>query len=51
VKTWDQLEELQPTVLKMLKNSLLKHRVAHAYLLEGIRGTGKKEIALLITKA
>jgi DNA polymerase-3 subunit delta' len=30
---------------------LLKHRVAHAYLLEGIRGTGKKEIALLITKA
>ncbi|WP_045515591.1 DNA polymerase III subunit delta' [Neobacillus niacini] len=51
VKTWDQLEELQPTVLKMLKNSLLKNRVAHAYLLEGIRGTGKKEIALLITKA
>jgi DNA polymerase-3 subunit delta' len=51
VKTWDQLEELQPTVLKMLKNSLLKHRVAHAYLFEGIRGTGKKEIALLITKA
>ena len=51
MKTWDQLEELQPTVLKMLKNSLLKHRVAHAYLLEGIRGTGKKEIALLITKA
>lgn len=51
VKTWDQLEELQPAVLKMLKNSLLKHRVAHAYLLEGIRGTGKKEIALLITKS
>lgn len=51
VKTWDQLEELQPAVLKMLKNSLLKDRVAHAYLLEGIRGTGKKEIALLITKA
>ncbi|NYE09392.1 DNA polymerase-3 subunit delta' [Bacillus niacini] len=51
VKTWDQLEELQPAVLKMLKNSLLKQRVAHAYLLEGIRGTGKKEITLLITKA
>lgn len=51
MKTWDQLEELQPSVLKMLKNSLLKERVAHAYLLEGIRGTGKKEIALLITKA
>ncbi|MGZ4160508.1 MAG: DNA polymerase III subunit delta', partial [Neobacillus sp.] len=50
-KTWDQLEELQPTVLKMLKNSILKSRVAHAYLFEGIRGTGKREISLLMTKA
>ncbi|OLS34164.1 DNA polymerase III subunit delta' [Bacillus sp. MRMR6] len=50
VKSWDQLEELQPTVLKMLKNSVLKNRIAHAYLLEGIRGTGKREIGLLITK-
>ncbi|WP_040206594.1 DNA polymerase III subunit delta' [Neobacillus jeddahensis] len=50
-KTWDQLEELQPTVLKMLKNSLLKNRVAHAYLFEGMRGTGKKEVGLLLTKA
>ncbi|WP_160725694.1 DNA polymerase III subunit delta' [Bacillus sp. USDA818B3_A] len=51
VKTWDQLQELQPTVLRMLKNSLLKNRVAHAYLFEGMRGTGKKEIALLLTKS
>ncbi|NRD77449.1 DNA polymerase III subunit delta' [Bacillus sp. BRMEA1] len=51
VKTWDQLEKLQPTVLRMLKMSLVKHRVAHAYLFEGQRGTGKKEIGLLLTKA
>jgi DNA polymerase-3 subunit delta' len=51
VKTWDQLEEMQPTVLKMIKNSLVKNRVAHAYLFEGIRGTGKKELCLLLTKA
>ncbi|MCL6574086.1 MAG: DNA polymerase III subunit delta', partial [Bacillus sp. (in: Bacteria)] len=50
VKTWDQLEEFQPTVMKMLKNSLVKNRVAHAYLFEGIKGTGKREIALLLTK-
>ncbi|MEH7354727.1 DNA polymerase III subunit delta' [Neobacillus drentensis] len=50
-KTWDQLEELQPTVLKMLKNSLVKNRVAHAYLFEGMRGTEKKEVGLLLTKA
>jgi DNA polymerase-3 subunit delta' len=51
VKTWEQLEVLQPTVLKMVKNSLVKNRVAHAYLFEGMRGTGKKEISLLLTKA
>ena len=50
-KTWEQLEELQPTVLRMIKNSLLKNRVAHAYLLEGMRGTGKREIGFLFTKS
>ncbi|AZU59835.1 DNA polymerase III subunit delta' [Neobacillus mesonae] len=50
-KTWEQLEELQPTGLRMLKNSLKKQRVAHAYLFEGLRGTGKKEVGLLLTKA
>jgi DNA polymerase III subunit delta' len=51
VKTWDQLEKMQPTVLKMMKNSLLKNRVAHAYLLEGMRGTGKLEASMLLAKA
>jgi DNA polymerase III subunit delta' len=51
VNTWDQLEELQPAVLRMLKNSIVKNRVAHAYLFEGQRGTGKREIALLLTRA
>lgn len=51
VMTWDQLEQLQPTVLRMIKNSLLKNRVTHAYLLEGMRGTSKRDIGLLFTKA
>lgn len=50
-KTWEELEQLQPIVLKMLKNSLLKERVAHAYLFEGMRGTGKKEIGFLLAKS
>lgn len=50
-KSWEQLEEVQPTVLKMLKNSILKNRVAHAYLFEGMRGTGKKDISLLLAKS
>lgn len=50
-KTWTQLEEMQPSVLKMLKNSLIKDRLAHAYLFEGKRGTGKKEVGLLLAKS
>jgi len=47
---WEQLEELQPTVMKMLKNSILKNRVAHAYLFEGMRGTGKRDAGALLAK-
>jgi len=49
--TWEQLEALQPNVLKILQNSLLKERVAHAYLFEGSKGTGKKQISFLFAKA
>ncbi|MDP4169729.1 MAG: DNA polymerase III subunit delta' [Bacillota bacterium] len=50
-KTWEELEKVQPTVLKMMQNSIVKNRVGHAYLLEGMRGTGKKDIALLLARA
>lgn len=50
-RTWEQLEKIQPTVLQMLKNSILKDRLAHAYLFEGMRGTGKKEIGLMLAKS
>lgn len=50
-RNWNQLEAIQPTVLKMLKNSILRNRVSHAYLFEGIRGTGKKEVGLLLAKS
>ncbi|RTR26390.1 DNA polymerase III subunit delta' [Robertmurraya yapensis] len=51
VSTWDTLEEMQPNVLKMLKNSINKGRLAHAYLFEGMRGTGKKEVSMLLSKS
>ncbi len=50
-KTWEQLQEYQPLVLKMVENSLKKNRVAHAYLFEGSRGTGKKEVGFLLAKS
>jgi DNA polymerase-3 subunit delta' len=48
---WEQLEQYQPTVVKMLASSIEKGRVAHAYLFEGQRGTGKKEVSLLFAKS
>ncbi|MGG3739519.1 DNA polymerase III subunit delta' [Aeribacillus pallidus] len=51
VTTWEQFENVQPIVMQMLKNSLRKNRTAHAYMFEGMRGTGKKEAGLLFAKS
>ncbi|WNS75530.1 DNA polymerase III subunit delta' [Bacillus sp. DTU_2020_1000418_1_SI_GHA_SEK_038] len=51
VKTWEDLEGMQPVVLKMFKNSILKDRLAHAYLFEGMKGTGKREAGSLLAKS
>ncbi len=45
---WDQFEKEQPIAARLLKNSLVHHRIAHAYLFEGERGTGKKAGSLLL---
>lgn len=50
-KTWEQLEGIQPVVLKMFKNSIMKERLAHAYLFEGTKGTGKREAGILLAKS
>lgn len=51
MNTWESYETIQPTVMKMLKNSIKKGRLAHAYLFEGMRGTGKKDVSLLLSKS
>ncbi|WP_409296397.1 DNA polymerase III subunit delta' [Peribacillus sp. SCS-26] len=51
IRKWSELQQIQPHVYKMLKNSRVKNRVAHAYLFEGGRGTGKKEASLLLAKS
>ncbi|TMW69975.1 DNA polymerase III subunit delta' [Alteribacter natronophilus] len=48
---WEQLEATQPTVVRMLTNSLKKDRLAHAYLFEGGRGTGKLQMAMQLARA
>lgn len=48
---WETLEEIQPTALKMMKNTIEKDRLAHAYLFEGMRGTGKRALGLMVAKS
>ena len=50
-KTWEELEEIQPITLKMIKNSIQKNRLAHAYLFEGMRGTGKRDAGIVLAKS
>lgn len=48
--SWEELSERQPVATKMLKNAVMKNCVAHAYLFDGPRGTGKRELALFYIK-
>jgi DNA polymerase-3 subunit delta' len=47
---WNQFAE-QPVVADLLSRSLKNGRLAHAYLLSGPRGAGKKRIALHLAKS
>ncbi|AST93961.1 DNA polymerase III subunit delta' [Sutcliffiella cohnii] len=51
LKSWTQLSDVQPTVAKIVVNSLRRDRIAHAYLLDGMKGTGKKETSYLFAKS
>lgn len=50
MRTWSEVEKIQPLASKILTNSMTKNRISHAYLIQGERGTGKKTIALLLAK-
>ena len=49
--TWQRLKQKQATVVRQLENSLKTSRLAHAYIFEGEKGTGKREIALQLGKS
>ncbi|WP_285769298.1 DNA polymerase III subunit delta' [Peribacillus sp. SI8-4] len=50
-KTWQDMSRIQPQVMTMLQNSIMKDRVAHAYLFEGEKGTGKQDISNVFAKS
>ncbi|UOQ44691.1 DNA polymerase III subunit delta' [Halobacillus salinarum] len=51
MESWKETKELQPLVGQMLKNSITKQRISHAYLFQGDRGTGKRELSILFAKS
>lgn len=44
-------QHTQPVAAGILKRTIEKNRLAHAYLFEGSRGTGKQDLAKLVAKA
>lgn len=50
MRTWSEMETIQPQASRMITNSIKKNRISHAYLIQGNRGTGKEAIATLIAK-
>ena len=50
IKSWSDLD-YQPTVARIVTNSLERNRIAHAYLLDGMKGTGKKDVSFLFAKS
>ncbi|CAG9623059.1 DNA polymerase III subunit delta' [Sutcliffiella rhizosphaerae] len=50
ITSWSALQS-QPTVARIVMNSLERNRIAHAYLLDGMKGTGKKEVSYLFAKS
>ncbi|RLL41702.1 DNA polymerase III subunit delta' [Oceanobacillus piezotolerans] len=50
MKTWAEVEKIQPLASRIITNSIKKDRISHAYLIQGERGTGKEAIARLIAK-
>ncbi|MCG5103345.1 DNA polymerase III subunit delta' [Oceanobacillus alkalisoli] len=51
MNNWSELVEIQPLATQILTNSITKGRISHAYLLQGERGTGKEQIALVMAKS
>ncbi|WP_059105334.1 DNA polymerase III subunit delta' [Shouchella shacheensis] len=51
MRTWKDLQEIQPRVVPMLVSSIKKNRLTHAYLFEGEAGSGKMDVALQMAKS
>ncbi|GGL63981.1 DNA polymerase III subunit delta' [Sporolactobacillus putidus] len=48
--SWKTLDNQQKTAARVLRHAVQRHELAHAYLLEGPEGTGKRQAALLLAQ-
>ncbi|WP_085522394.1 DNA polymerase III subunit delta' [Tuberibacillus sp. Marseille-P3662] len=48
---WQAISDKQPVAARILMNGIRNDQLAHAYLFEGVRGTGKKQTALMLAQA
>lgn len=48
MKIEQNLQSIQPVIYNQLKKTIKKNQLTHAYLFEGVSGTGKKDMALWI---
>ncbi|WP_117161606.1 DNA polymerase III subunit delta' [Paraliobacillus sp. X-1268] len=51
MKTWEEIATVQPIATKMLTNMIARDRLAHAYLFQGDKGTGKEVMSTLLAKS
>lgn len=50
VRTINELLTIQPVVMKQLQTIFEKNRMAHAYIFDGEKGTGKKDVMTFFVK-
>ncbi len=46
----EKLTKVQPVVMKQLQTIYEKNRTGHAYIFDGAKGTGKREVAIFFAK-
>ncbi|WP_182201634.1 DNA polymerase III subunit delta' [Paraliobacillus salinarum] len=51
MNNWKELATIQPVATKMIVNMIERNRISHAYLFHGQKGTGKNQIATMLTKS
>ncbi|UOQ91336.1 DNA polymerase III subunit delta' [Halobacillus shinanisalinarum] len=51
MQSWGDMKEVQPLISQMLMNSFNKDRISHAYLFQGNKGTGMREMSALFAKS